>query len=119
MNAGEIAALLMAAAALITAISNARNGKDVAEKLRKQNEQSEAQNKKLIEHNVYQDALLLDRELKIDKLTREAGQYQTQIDSIGRMVNQLWNEVGYLQTQSGLQPKSTTRPLPELPHDDD
>lgn len=118
MNAGEIAALLMAAAALITAISNARNGKDTADKLRKQIDLAQEQNSELLKHNEYQDALLLDRETKISNLKREIEQWQGWSTKVGRTINTMHLEIGRLQQERHTKPTKTTRPLPELPDDE-
>ena len=119
MNTGEIAALLMAVAALITAIGNWRNGKDTAERLRKQIEEYKTERDYLREHNDYQDALILDRENKIDKLNTEAIQWRKQVDTMGRTINELWLGVGHLQTLAGIKPKATTHPLADQIERDD
>lgn len=115
---GSVAGILMALAAL----RSARYSKERVQVLEKQ---IEVLSKAIVErdqeiillqrHNVDQDAILVDREQQIDKLHKENEASNQKIAkwhewgvSMGRVLNQLQLEVGFLQRRSG----GETAPLP-------
>ncbi len=124
MSSGELAALITALGvsigAIITSIAallNARNNKEAADRLREDI-------KKLHDHNEVQDSILLERESTINKLRAENETQKKVIEAlqgkisrwqdwgitVGRLMNELQLEVGYLTSQS----KKQTAPLPQL-----
>lgn len=117
MSPAEIAALIGAAAAFLTALSawtNARNSKDVADKLRREVDELKAERKSLLAHNDYQDEILIDRERQIIRLQRKLEQWAAWGQTVGRMMNEMQLQIGYLNQQQGGAALKTTTPLPPL-----
>ncbi len=131
MSGTEIAALItacgMALAAILTAIAalrNSANSKEVVEKLKGQIAEQDKAISTLKDHNAFQDRLLLDRETKIDALTRENKELRDKINkwqewglTVGRLLNETQLEVGYLMQQSKRQtaPLTASRDFPQRP----
>jgi len=127
--AGLITALGISIAAVLTAIAalrNTANSKEVVEHLRMELTDLTDNITRLKEHNVYQDELLMAREMKIDQLTRERDAANVKITELqekvnkwqdwgftmGRMMNQMQLEFAYLTQQYS---KHQTAPLAALP----
>jgi hypothetical protein len=117
--AGDVAALVtafgMSVAAIITAIAALRNANANAKRvddLIKENEQLHAENNAKTKHNEYQDAIILEQHVKIEKW-HEWGMH------IGRVMNQMQLQIGLFSQRS----VDDTLPLrvPQLPdtHTDD
>lgn len=125
MTAAEIAALItacgVALAGIITSIAaviSARNSAVMVDRLKDEI-------RKLHEHNEIQDAALIERESIVNRLTMENRQQKKEIESlqnkiakwqewgvtVGRMMNEMQLEIGFL-THS----KSKTGPLPSFPN---
>lgn len=122
MTSGEIAVLVTAVgvslAAILTSVAaliNARNSKDIVERLR-------AEILKLQEHNIDQDRLIFDREVELGQLKRENVVLTEKIrlwhewgQTIGRAMNKMQLMIGYLTTHQQTDSPIGITPLPAMP----
>ena len=131
MTSGEIAALVTAfgvsMAAILTAIAallNARNGKDIAERLRGSLQDARQEITDLQEHNVHQDKLLLVREVELGQMKRENSALNRKVelwqdwgDRVGQTMNQMQLTIGFLTRQQKQQSdeNNETARLPTQP----
>jgi len=128
MTSGEIAALVTAfgisLAAILTSIAaliNARNSKDIVERLRTEIVKLQDHIAKLKEHNIQQDTLLVMREAELDQVKRENAALNKKIElwqewgqTVGRKMNEMQLMIGYL-TQWQADNDAGTAPLPSRP----